>query len=338
MQKKKRKKGLTVKCSVVKIATLCLQKEIKTKEIKSVPKDIIKLIDESKKFKNNDEKTYSPERVIKLKSLLSSFVSLHNIEASPELKEFVSLIDTAQKTYSEASAYFSEAFDEIYTMLEKYPYREFEKEKIYFVDKDGRDKLNQYRRILEKLISTKTEQRNIRFNKIVNFFNPDNIATYYSIKYVQKYQYISKKESIEKYLPVHYEVMKNKLNKEFRELFETHKFNTTNKKILEDKRDAQLKTMKEEYNYLMQCIRDEIDIDIKILSYEHAPMYPEINFRGLVDKKPYTRSVHLRSEVINVLWYKPVQLKSNNTIANILENYSHAFGDVYFLQKDSTNI
>lgn len=332
-----KKKGFIIKRKFAKNIALILQKEIEVKEIKSVPKDITNFIEEAQTFTGDGIKNYSIERTLKLKGLLLSFVTLHSLSDISEIKEFMDLIKNARKSYSMATAYFSDAFSEIYTLLEQYPFREFGDTKIYFIDEDAKNTLNKYRDVMEKLVSTAVEKRNIKFNKIVNFLNPEHIATFYSVKYVSKYQYISKEESIEKYLPVHYEVMKNKINKEFKELFETHKFDATNKRILEDKRDAQLKTMQEEYSYLAQCIDDGADVDIRILSYEHAPMYPEMNFRENIGDKTRTKNIHLRSEVVNVLWYKPVQLKSNNTVADILKNYNHAFGDVYYLQKDSKN-
>ncbi len=332
-----RKKGFSVEKKFIKNVIAVLQKEINAKEIKSVPKDISNFIKEAQTFDDEGIKNYSIERTLKLKGLFLSFVSLHDLKDIPEIKEFMDLIQNTQKTYSTATAYFSNTFNEIYTLLEPYPFREFGEAKIYFVDENARNILNKHKNILEGLISSTIEKRNIKFNKIVNFLNPEHIAIFYSVKYVSKYQYISKQESIEKYLPVHYEVMKNKINKEFKELFKTHKFDVTNKRMLEDKRDAQLKTMQEEYNYLTRCIEEDAVIDIKILSYEHAPMYPEINFRESIEEKTRTKNIHLRSEVINVLWYKPVQLKSNNTVADILKNYNHAFGDVYYLQKDGKN-
>lgn len=330
---KSRKKGLTLSYGFINTVVTQLQKTIEEKNIKSVPVDIKKFIDEGLGFLNKGEKTYSPERLFKLRALLLSFIALHNIEVHLELEEFIRQSGDSQKSYSNASAYFCDAIDKIYRLLDEYPYREFEDVKLYFIDEDAKDKFLQHKEILEQLITTATEKRSLKFNKIINLLNYENVAISYSVKFLRKYQYITKEESIEKYLPAHYEIVKKKINKDFRELFDTHSFDEMTKKVLEDKREAQLKTIDEEYKYLKQCIEDGVDIDIKILGYEHAPMYPEISFVESLSDSTYKKSAHLRSEVANVLWYEPIQLKNSNTIAHVLKNYNHAFGDVYYLEK-----
>jgi len=327
------KKGLYLDSANAKNFSLAIQREIGNKNIATIPKEIKNFIEDVKKDKRA---AYSIEKTLKLKGILYSFLAIHDLKKADGIKEFIEFLESSDKYKNTAAQYFSELFDEIYVMLEKYTYREFGNTKIFFIDEVAKNEILKKKERLEKLVSSTYEKRYIKFSKIANFLNPEEMAYFYSIKYVSKYQYISKEESIKKYLPIHYEVLKNKINKEFRELFATHKFDATNKRVLEDKRDAKLKTMQEEYNYIMHCLEEGAEIDIKILSYEHAPMYPEITYRANNEKnKTRTKVAHLRSEVINILWYKPVQLKNNNTVADVLKNYHHAFGDVYYLRGDS---
>lgn len=330
----KNNKTVQYSASMLKTAVMALQFEIKIKKITSVPKDLLQFFDEVEKMDMKEQKIFYAETLIKLKTSILSFIALHDIKQYSEVNSFIKKLQADTINESKAVLYFSRAFDEVYSILSKYRSRDYEDAKIVFIDEAAKDKLVTIKNTLEELISNYTEKRNLKFNKIVNLFNPENPAISYDVKFITKYQYISKDVSIKKYLPAHYQVMKNKINKEFSELLDTHDFDEVTKKILDDKRRAKLKKMTSEYNYLLSYITEDKDgIDIKILGYEHAPLYPEIKFVEQNDKKTVTKHFHIRSETINALWYKPVQLKSNNTVSEILQHYNHAFGDVYYREK-----
>ncbi|WP_457750313.1 hypothetical protein [Sulfurimonas sp.] len=312
-----------------------LKENIEKKGIGSIPPDIKKLlkdIDEA----NGSQKVFSPERAIKLRGVLVAFFSINDISPNKETTELIDGFKSI-KTLGNAALYFSNAFDEIYSMLDKYPFREFLEAKLYFVDLDARDRLIFIRDKLASLTTTQNEKRKLKFNKIVNFLNPDHVSKKYSVSYKSKYQYISKEESLEKYLPAHFEITLNKIEKEYRELLKTHTFSEKKKQQILVKKEIEIKKAKDEYAYITKQLKQNSDLDVKILSYEHSSLYPEIkfleerNFEGTV--KYATKQFHLRSEVVNVLWYKPSQLKKNNTVADILQNYNHAFGDVYYIEK-----
>ncbi|WP_152184396.1 hypothetical protein [Sulfurimonas indica] len=323
------KKGFVASKKLIAGVASYLKNTIEDKKIQSVPKEITKFIKEADELTQN-EKHYSIERSIKLRGAFIAFLAVHSLEASKEMIEFQTGLKNIRFP-GEAALYFSDIYDAIYQLLEKYPYREFDEAKLYFIDEETSENINKMMLILQKLISTPMEKKHLKFNKIVNFLNPSCVATKYSVEYKIKYQYISKEHSIEKYLPAHFEIVKNKIYKNYREMFATHNFDPINKKILENKRDLELKKMEQEYDFLKKAIEDDSEnIDIKILSYKHASPYPEISFTVSCQDKRETKHLHLRSEVVNVLWYKPIQLKDSSTISDVLLNYTHAFGDVYY--------
>lgn len=341
---KHQKKGFLADPKLIKSAARFIDNEIVKKEIKSVPKEIRIFLDEAKSLEEGKEKHYSPERAVKLRGSLLSFFAIHSITSSKETKEIVNGLYAIKSAAGDASSYFSDSYEHIYRLLKNYKYREFGEAKLYFVDKEARDEIFRIDEELKSKIKTAFEKRNIKLNKIVNFLNFDGLSTFYSVKFVPKYQYISKEESIDKYLPAHYEITKNKIEKEYRERYAAHDFDKANKYILEEQKNAKLKNIDSEYEFIQKELqKDERQIDIKIISYEHSSLYPEITYNieaeetgkdGKTKIKLSKRKQHLRSEAVNVLWYKPVQLKGSNTIAEILKNYNHAFGDVYYLVKE----
>lgn len=335
------KKGFLAEAKIVKSAARFIESEVTRREIKSIPKEIRVFLSEAKELPNNEEKHYSPERAVKLRGAILSFFAIHAIESPEEIKEIISGLYSIKSAAGGASSYFSDSYERIYRLLKGCKFREFGEAKLYFVNEEIRDEIFKINEKLESMVTSSFEKRNIKLNKIVNFLNFEGVSTFYSVKFVPKYQYISKEKSIKRYLPAHYEITKNKILKEYRERYAAHDFDKANKDILEGQKKAKLKDIESEYEFIKKELeRDKDAIDIKILSYEHSSLYPEITYNfetGKVDKKgePIThkRKQHLRSEAINALWYRPVQLKRHNTVADVLKNYNHAFGDVYYLTK-----
>ena len=321
-------KGCTIDSETLQRSVAFLNATIDKQEIKSVSKEVREFIKEFS-VKSSKEKNFSPERVLRLRGALLSFLTVHDITPNKQLS---SVMDTFHKTNlsSAASTLFSRCFDEVYRLLEGYRYREFDEAKLYFIDSDAHAKIVSLQKELEAAITTETEKRKLKFNKIVNLVNPVFFAIQYNVTFKKKYQYISKKESLEKYLPQHYAIIKNKVKKDYRELIYSHDFSQSKKRLIESQMNVELAKIDSEFAFLQEALQNEEDVDIKILSYEHSSTYPEIRFTLNEDDKTKTRYAHLRSEVINVLWYEPIQIKSSSTISDILEHYNHAFGDVYY--------
>lgn len=328
-----KKKGFVATGVMLKNITANLQRQIEEKKINSTPKEIREFIKEVIQLQEKQEKHFSPEKAVKLRGAFLSFFALHDLVKTNDMQDLLRGFHSIKTLSGNASSYFSDAYEKIYALLENYKYREFGDARVYFVDKEARDELVRIEKKLESKISTTFEKRNIRLNKIVNLLNKDNFATQYSVKFIPKYQYISKPESIKKYLPQQYKIERNKIIKEYRELFATHDFDDTTKKILLKKRDSKIESMDAEYKYIMDNIEKDVgNLDVKIVSYDNTTVYPEISMKlsGKAKENIPTIKMHLRIEVVNVLWYTPRQLKDTNTVANILKNYNHAFGSVYY--------
>ena len=328
-----RKKGYVASATMLKNITANLQRQIKEKKINSIPKEIRDFMKDAEQLQENQEKHFSPEKAVKLRGSFLSFYAVHDLIKTDDAQSMLSGLHSIKTLSGSASSYFSDAYEKVYTILKDYKYREFCDSRVYFVDKVARDMLVGIGKRIESKISTTFEKRNIRLNKIVNLLNKDDFATQYSVKFIPKYQYISKPESIKKYLPQQYKIERNKIIKEYNELFATHDFDDTTKKILLKKRDSKIESMDAEYKYIMEDIEsDGSNLDVKIVSYDNTTLYPEISMKlsGKGKENIPTVKMHLRSEVVNVLWYVPKQLKDTNTVANILKNYSHAFGSVYY--------
>lgn len=329
-------RGYRADASLLKSVADFLSVNIKEKQVHSLPVDIKRFIEDVSELHPSDSKNISPERAIKLRGVLVAFLSIHDIVKTPEIDKLLDGLNSI-KTLGGAAVFFSNAFDEIYLMLDHYPFREFSEAKLYFIDDKARERLVAISKELESLIVNKNEAKKLKLNKIINFLNPENVSSRYSVSYKAKYQYISKEESLETYLPAHYKITLNKIEKEYRELFETHHFPEKKKQQLSVKKEQEIQRVHDEYAYVSKKMKEDKEFDVKILTYEHSSLYPEIKFSEtemLEDRKlkHKTRYSHLRSEVINALWYKPSQLKKSDTVADILQNYNHAFGDVYYLE------
>ena len=329
-------RGYKARTSLLKSISAFLSANIKEKNICSLPVDIKRFMEDTSKLNIDEDKNISPERAIKLRGVLVAFLSINDIVKTPEINELLEGLNSI-KTLGSAAVFFSKAFDEIYLMLDRYPFREFSEAKIYFIDDAARNRLVDINDELESLIVNKNEARKLKLSKIVNFLNPVNVSSRYSVSYKAKYQYISKEESLEAYLPAHYKITLNKIEKEYRELLETHHFPEKKRQQLNVKKEQEIQRVNDEYAYISKKIKEDEGFDVKILTYEHSSLYPEIKFSEseiVDDGKPKhkTRYFHLKSEVVNILWYKPNQLKKSNTVADILQNYNHAFGDVYYFE------
>ncbi len=311
-------------------ATAYLNNEINDKDIRDIPKDIRNFLSESSNLKDM-QKRFSQERVLKLKGALLSFLSIHSIEKDANIDYIIKQFDTIVFS-SDASAFFAQCFDIVHGLLHNYKFRNFDESRVYFIDDNAKIQFSSLREKLESLIRTQTEKKKLKFSKIINFINEEEVATQYSVVFRKKYQYISTPASIEKYLPQHYAIIKNKVEKDYKDLIGSHNFPKSKIKLLLDQKRDDLKKIDSEYDFIQNTIKSGDDIDIKILSYEHSSQYPEIRYKcnGNEKNKKKTRYAHLKSETINVLWYNPIQVKTSSTISDIIENYNHAFGDVYY--------
>ena len=325
---KQTKKGFTHITDTFSNAANYLLKQIEEKHIQSISKDLKKFIDEAVKFDKNREKTYSPDRAVKLYGILKTFLDINSINKEP--------IETVLNGFrgvatSDASIYFSECFDEVYKLIENSPYRDFLEARLYFVDDEIKERIVSMQNKLSSLVETKNEKKIYSFKRVVNLLNGDNFSHKYKVTYLSKYQYISSPESLLFYLPAHYEITKNKIIKYHNELLRTHKFSLSTKKQIENEHKIELSKAEDEYNYLIGILEDNKtdDIDIKIVSYDHSNIYPQIRY---VIDSGRTNYAHLRSEVINILWYKSKQLQKDMIASDIVTNYNHAFGDVYYLE------
>jgi len=336
MNKIEKTRGFEAPSSLLKPIENFLKESIQQKKIQSIPIDIKKFIQDIEQVQSNSTRIFSPERAIKLRGIFIAFFAINDIVPSKEMTELLNGFRSI-KTLGDAAVYFSDAYDKIYLMLDKYPFREFSEAKLYFVDQEARNTLVKMNKELNSLISKETEKRKLKFSKIVNFLNPENVSNRYSVTYKSKYQYISKEKSLKHYLPAHFQITLNKIEKEYRELFEAHTFSEKKKQQLKVKKEQEIQKVKDEYKYITTEMEEGNELDVKILSYEHSSLYPEIKYSETLvlddGLKHKTKYAHLRSEVVNVLWYKPSQLKESNTVADILQNYNHAFGDVYYLEK-----
>lgn len=326
-------KGYKSTAKELKKVSLFIESQILEKNILSVPIDLRKFLNEIDALLDDVEKNYSPERSIKLRGIIVAFLSINNIEKN---KDIQSLLDgfNSIKTLGSAALFFSGAYDKIYTILERYPYRTFMQAKLYFIDKSARDEIVKIELELLGVLENKNEKQKLKFNKIIKLLNPQEISGRYSVHYKSKYQYISKQDSIEKYLPTHYKITLNKVQKDFNDLFDTHTFSPVKKKQIQAQRESELQRIKDEYEYLIKAFKND-EIDIKILSYEHSSLYPEVKYSvESVDKKrkqSKTKYAFLRSEVPNVLWYESSQTKKSDTVSSVISHYNYAFGDVYYI-------
>jgi len=329
-------KKFTIETSILKKINTFFIEAINMRSIDFIPGEIKSFLDEISNFNGETEKTFSPERSVKLRGALVAFVSINNIGRSSDLDILLDGL-RAIRTLGDASIYFSEMYDHIYTLLSSAHYRDFLDAKLYFVNEHQRNEILEMKAKLESLITTETQKKKLKFSSVVKFLNPLEVTSSYEVRYRSKYQYISKKESIDKYLPSHFEITKNKLSKNHRELLETHKFSKSKISMLEREQEAILAKMDDDYKHIMENLWSD-DFDVKIVSYEHSSLYPEIKFSQTSTKGSSVSSyAHLSKETVNVLWYNPSQSKRSNTIEYILENYNHPFGDVYFVHLCTEN-
>ena len=292
-------------------------------------KEVEKFCEEILLLNDEGTKTFSPEKSVKIRGALYAFIALNNYKAPNELQELLSQL-SGVTSLGDASSRFSESYSRIYEIISKLPKRLFLESELYFANEDVIKSLLGIKDEFESLISTETQRRKLKFNSIVKIINTEAPSFSYEVSYKSKYQYVSKKESIEKYLPAHYEITKNKLVKDHEELLATHKFSSSKKEILARKLEAELKKIDDEFTYIMEHLEDE-DFDVKIVSYEKSTIYPEIKYSlSSNNAKSKTQHIHLSKEVPNVLWYEPMHVKKSSTIEDILENYSHPFGNVYY--------
>jgi len=325
----KNKKGFTQNTRLFKRAALFLEEKIKTdKRRMHVPVDLIRFIDEAKEFEENGVKTYSPDRAVKLYGIITSFLNIYDIDCNEDL---AAVLDGFKKsTKSNAATSFIDAINEVRVLVKNLPLRDIDGVKLYFIDGEEKERLVTIKEKLEQVKKNMVEKKIYAFRRVINFINPDAISHRYKIVFNGKYQYISKIESILKYLPKHHAIVVNKLNKMHSDLLKTHQFSDATKAHIEIEHKVELKRIENEYAYIMQRLQENPEsFDVKILSYDHLEIYPEIRYSAA----NRTRYAHLRSEVENILWYTPNQLQKDMKASQIASEYNHAFGDVYYMEK-----
>ena len=273
------------------------------------------------------QKNYTPERCAKVLASIEIYYTNNPIVQSDSISGLTgSLEGILQK--NEVFAIYLKYTKDIYTLLHtKLRKMDYMSASLYFADTETRDKISMMFESMDKLLTNQTLQKRFSLSKVVNFYNIDSPCHKYSVKYVPKYQYIKKPESVERYLPAHYEIWVNKEKKYFNDYLKTHNLdpNTVSKLTLEH--EQKLKRAKEEYEYIEQ---NPDSLDVRILGYEDADVYPQIT----ITLEKGSKDRHLKSETPNLLWFIPKPFRSTMDAKEFIETSQYAgFGDVYYKVK-----
>lgn len=313
-------KNLTLDCKLLKACA----KELLTlkQQYSNSFSTYIQLFCEEALILEASSKNYTPERSAKLSAYIDIYFSENPIVKSESIKQLSREFATILQK-NEVHALYSKYTIDIYSLLQNTKKISYMNAEVHFIDNKQRESLLQMFTSMDKLLTSKTLLQRFSLSKVINFLNPDVLSYRYLVKYIAKYQYIKKPESIERYLPATYEVWKNSTKKYFNTFISTHKFDENTKKRLIQEHETELLRAKEEYEYITQNIED---LDVRILGYEDASLYPRISFTC----NKYTTHKHLKSEMPNVLWFAHEAFRTNMEAKEFIETSQSAFGDVYY--------
>jgi hypothetical protein len=303
--------------------------------------DLDEFIEESLSFKDDldGEKNLSPERGVKILGLLGYIFDTAHTNNIPIDKNLESFYDGLFSSLSHKKLFgiFSDAYKQTYALLQSLPNREFLDTKIYFLDDEALQKLVKLRNKLNSSFEVPSDNRRYSYSKIANIINENFVAKNYTIKLIAKFPQIIRPKSVQYYLPAHYEITKNKKIKAFKEMLDTHNFHPQKVKYLVKEHEAELKRDEEEHRYIMQELSkgDDSLIDVKIIGYEHSSYYPELRATLENGRSKYA---YIKKSVPNLLWYDPNLSLNNMDVVDILKHYNHGYGDVYYIEKERSEI
>ena len=270
-------------------------------------------------------KAYTPGRCAKLHVAISAYYNFNSIAMTPKVQ---ALLDGFSSVLTKGVPLaFKECAEDITQLLYNYRCRTFLEAELYFIDEKALKFIKMRRAYLESLYETQAHTKLYSFSKIINLLNYNQLSHRYSVKYIPKFQQINKIESVKKYLPSHYAVWKATAIKDFNELLESHDFDEGSIKKMKKEQEMLLARAAEDYEYLLN---NPDNLDIRISGYDEASNYPAIIF---ATEKRATEK-HLRSEVVNALWFKPHNSRLDLSTKEFIETSTRAFGNVYYKHRD----
>lgn len=202
----------------------------------------------------------------------------------------------------------------------EYRFREVGKAKIYFVDGVGDMRL--------RSILSEAEEKDVR--KVCHYINPGEAIEKYSVGIRGKHRQITQKETTRKYIEGDFEVWKNTLIKDAREIISVHQ-----------KSDHEIEIINEEVNNKIEIARGELayilenydKVVVKIAGFTHQKYFPYIQYVNTIDGEKKKQNEHLSVLVPNILYYNPTRYRSDIQIDDFIKSSKNPFGDVYYMEQ-----
>ena len=255
---KRTTKNIIVNMEIAKKAAIVINERILQNE-KSARYELKRFLAEVIAF-TSDERNYTPERAAKIIAGIETYYSVNQIDVDLEVE---ALIDEFSKGLdSKVVSDFAEVASKVNKIIATCPMRKFDNAELYFLEEKDIQELMKLKESFEPLLTNRIYLERFKFSRLVNLLNPDQPAHKYDVVYVPKFQHIKEPESLEKYLPAHYKINRNKKMKDFKEFLNTHGFNQSAVQRLKVNHDAELKRDEEEYHFLLENIDNE-KIEIK---------------------------------------------------------------------------
>ena len=273
---------------------------------------------------NEAIKAYTPPKAAKLSVSMQAYFRYNHIEVNPYVSELVEGFESVLK--KGVSFAFSQCAKEITELLYQYKSRTFLDAELFFIDEEAMIKIAELKTYLESKYENRAQIKSHNFNKLINVLDTKLPSHKYSVKYISKHQQINKVDSVRNYLPSHFEVWRSKAIAAHKELLKVHNFDEDMRKKIVTEHQSALRRAKEEYEFILKNMDT---LDVRIAGYEHATLYPSITYATA--KRSNDR--HLRSEVVNALWFKPYVHRLDMSVKEFIESSQSAFGDVYYKEK-----
>lgn len=165
-----------------------------------------------------------------------------------------------------------EEIDAILLGLEKYPDSIAE---LYISDLSTAKKLEDLDNILFPLRDGTARGKAYAVDKVINIINPNEPAYDFSVLKVDKYQYVTKKESCHKMIPQTFEVSQNFERRRLQDEFEANNYS----KDFEDIRKAELEArLSKERELVEDIIENPDNYSVLISGYMNKVEYEQINY------------------------------------------------------------
>lgn len=284
---------------------------------------------EMKKFIKEVQHNSKPNKNLSFKraSLLSVNIFLfyfnNSILIEPVVENFIKRINS--EVDDSVAVSLINAATEAKKILKECKKRRFLKSELYFCDGSTLERFKKIKTLHESTLKSDYEKKNFAFNNIVNILNFDDLCEKYEVKYVPKFKQINEQNSVGRYHESHYYAWKNNTIADYEEYLRVHKPPEYIKQRKKQELKIKLKQAEDEHNYIMKHF-DELDV--RIISYDNAMLYPEIK----IYTQRHSNPKHLRSTVANLLWFKPAASRRNKSADIFIQNAKNPYGDVYYIE------